>query len=542
MNINILNQFSSKVNSLSLKSLLNTEIFNDKTLKEEKIKELQLEIESKPEVEMFWLDVEIQQIKKTVDLIDVKHFNDFKCALLPELFQAEVSKLVAKNYKNDFNSYFNQVSLYFENVSLFDLFLLNNDNEVIKQFAYDVFDSKVQATKKLNFGAHRAYRQLLRYRKKRIAHIQALLLLVGKGGKKYCSDSLLKLYKINIRKQIKFIESYQVMNEDGELFDLKNCVKTYEHDLAEKINLSKTMEKLASDKGMVWSFITLTILPQYHPNPLNGNSSYDGTPIDESAKDVNRRFNNVRAILSKQAIETMYCKVSEVHQDGCFHFHILMYHYANDLLDIQKAFLKHFPNIDLKNGGFRTQDKSLKDSASGASYIFKYITKAVTFYNPNLDLDKLDKAEYNTLLNSAMRSFASIRGIQFGGISSCMTKFRFLARNIKRFNLPEQLVQILQDNNIYEFIKNGYCDLVQSIYESVENQEKEISKRFVGVKFSAVEMIKAFYKLVRNCIDDKPKAKPIKKISFKLRKVLVNHNYSSESQKQRQNQNQMLLE
>lgn len=552
MNKNILNQFYSKVNSLSLKRLVESNLFEDKLEVSEKIEQLKNELTQEKDNELFWVEMEIKQLEKSLNT-NSQDFNEFRLSLIPDLFLDEVKKIVVKSYSSSLDKYFEEVHLYFEQISIFDLFVLNNDKDVLKNFCYTVFDSKVEASRKIIFGEHRAYRQLLRYKKKKIAHIQALLKLVGRGGKKYCCDSLLKLYKANIRQQIKFIESYQVMNEDGELIDLKNCVKTYEQNLAEKINLSKTMDKLATDKGMVWSLITLTILPQYHPNPTIGTSSYDGTAIDESAKNVNKRFNNVRAILSKQSIDNMYCKVSEIHADGCFHFHILFYCLESELQIVKNAFTKHFPNLlltdkegnfvldsngnkKLKEGVFKIQDKSKKDSASGASYIFKYITKAVTFYNPNLDLDNLKDGEYNTLLNSALRSFASIRGIQFGGIAGCMTKFRFLARNKNRLNLPIQLKEILEQNNLYEFIKSGYCDLVESVYEDVVNQANEISKRFVGVKLFATEMIKNFFKLIRNVVDDKPKAFEKKKIRFKLNKVLVNHNYSRESQKQLQNQ------
>jgi hypothetical protein len=552
MNKNILNQFYSKVNSLPLKRLVETNLFEDKLEIKDKITLLKKELETNGTEENFWIDVELSELEKSLNT-NSQNFNEYRLSLIPDLFLDEVNKLISKQYQNNLDSYFNDVSLYFDCISIFDLFVLNTDKEDLKTFAYNVFDSKIHASRKIIFGEHRAYRQLLRYKKKKIAHIQALLKLVGKGAKKYCSDSLLKLYKRNIRSQIKFIESYQVMNEDGELFDLKKCVKTYEQNKAEKINLSKAMDKLATDKGFVWSLITLTILPNYHPNPTLGTNSYDGTAIDESAKDVNKRFNNVRAMLSKQDIDNMYCKVSEVHADGCFHFHILFYCLEENLQNVKNAFTKHFPNmlltdkngsvaIDnqgnkvLKQGVFKTQDKTKTDSASGSSYIFKYITKAVTFYNPDLDLDKLDKSEYNTLLNSAMRSFASIRGIQFGGISGCLTKFRFLARNKTKFSLPIQLQEILEENNLYEFIKSGYSDLIETMYEDVVNQAGEVSKRFLGVKLHATEMVKSFFKLIRNCVNDMPKAFQKKKISFKLRKVLVNHNYSRENQKQLQKQ------
>lgn len=479
----------------------------------------------------------------------------------PSVFHAEIDRTVARYYGGDYSRYRVAVKLYFEKITKFDLWLMECSRKQLKEYSFQKEGYELQANKSNNSDVvdwHTTYRVLNKKRKKLMAHAQSLLLLAGKNGRMYCCDTVLHEYINNMKAQIKFIESNFVLGQSGEMIELKNCVKTHEMDLAEKVNLSRTMDKLAQKNGMMWSFVTLTVLPQYHPNPIKGSNSYDGTAIDESARDVNKRFNNVRAILSKSGINIMYVKVSEVHQDGCFHFHILVYHKQNHLDKLKSAFVLHFPNLlddkgNMKKGAFTTQNKELANATSGANYIFKYITKAVTYYNPDIDFSNLGKSELNTLKNCAMRSFNAIRGIQFGGISSCLTKFRFLARNISKFDLPIWLQVCLEENNLFAFIDDGWCDEVETIYAEVENYKKEKSKRFVGVriKCSSATLIKSFFKMFKNDMIkdvDENKEELIALIEKKKKrvlqgvKVLVNHNYSSGSQKQLQKQNQMLLE
>lgn len=475
---------------------------------------------------------------------------DEKIKLLPAMLFEEIEKLVLSKYrhhvikikdKDDFrycwHNYFNDVSLYFNTFTFTEIFLCNADDEDMKAWELAGVCSK---------------RQFRKLQGEKLYHASVLLRLIGGDtNKRYCCDSLIKEYQSRYVKQQNFIRNSALVKEDGQVLKMKNCIKTLEMHIAELINYINTIEEISSDKGMDWTFITLTLPPEYHPNPTHGENSYAGMSPRQANTWYSEKVNLVRAKLRKLNLlpdtDFTYIKVCEAHKDGCPHWHILFWCKPQHLHIVKDIFFEVFPNLAMNSKKSWVQNNGL---AKAGTYIFKYITKTTSIVDLQKNIYELHGDEYNTLLNSAFRSFNRIRGINFSGVKKCKRKFQFLARNYKQLNIIGELADILENNDLKTFMLE-WADKISNVYR----KNSSGNNVFIGVKLDGLDYIKSFFKVVRSEHDgdfvthdfknktfkNSEKRKLYRKIAKLTKfhvlseKVLVNHNYTSESQKQTQN-------
>ncbi|MFY2582188.1 hypothetical protein ACOTCI_04815 [Achromobacter xylosoxidans] len=163
--------------------------------------------------------------------------------------------------------------------------------------------------------------------------------------------------------------------------------------------------------------------------------------------------------------------------------------------------------------------------------------KATSNFDPNIDIFNLQtEEEKGCLLNSAFRSFNGIRGIQFFGIANCLTKWRFLSRNIKNIELNHRLEEIIRNQDLYSFIAEKHYDTVKNKYYS---RPKEKTKKFIGCIVDNVSYLKRFFtkvslsSLKTNTKDLMYLLNGYIDLSNKQKEeVLVSHNYSRGKEKE----------
>lgn len=423
-------------------------------------------------------------------------YNDIevKMKLIPKDLYDEVLFKIKKQFKGNYEAYFNSVKLYFDKFTLKDLVKCN-----------------IQEVEGYESLSTEGKRKLRRERKPILYHASVLLKLTGKNSAKYCSHSIFNEFKQSKVKEFEFIENSVVVSKDKKVFSLKKCVKTSDQSVAEKLNLLNVQERIASDKGWTWVFITLTLPGEYHPNPIKGKNRYNGVSPSDSAKLLNSNIKRVRSLLAKRGIKAGRdyhgCTSAEAHKDGVLHKHMLMFCSADKIEEIREAFQFTFGNMN--EGSFRINDGKAKAS----TYVFKYVMKSLTSYDfekfyqykkevaedkKEVEEVKFIREEKNAVLNNAFRSFNFVRGFSFFGMENCLTKFRFLARNLKELQLPAQIEVLVKENDLYELLTQGILDMFENVYIS-END----SRTFVGCKFRGQHFLKRFFSLVRKALDIK---------------------------------------
>ncbi|MEW9900904.1 replication endonuclease [Chitinivorax sp. PXF-14] len=441
-----------------------------------------------------------------------KRINEAKLSFIPVDLKDEVLWYVKNQFKGDLTSYLMSVDLYFKTFNLENLSKCNiKESEIYEQ-------ASTKGRQKLN-----------RERKHNLFHASVLLKLTGKKKAKYTCNTIFNEFKQAKKKEFEFIKNSKVVSADKKVLSLADCVKTSEQSVAEKLNLLNVQERLAEEKGWTWCFITLTLPGEYHPNPLKGKNTYNGVSPRESAKLLNENIKRVRSLLAKRGIKAGRdyhgCSSAEAHKDGVLHKHMLFFCSPELVEQLREAFQFTFNNMN--EGSFRVNNGQAKAS----SYVFKYVMKSITSFDNSIDLEKVSKEDKNAILNNAFRSYNFIRGFSFFGIENCLTKFRFIARNLKDMNLPEQVAILVKENNLFELLVQGIFDMFENVYAVNEDG----LRIFSGCKFKGKLFMKKFFSLVRNALEVKEERKDIySKVALKRKEeicsllglVILNHNYS----------------
>ena len=456
---------------------------------------------------------------------------------IPDILAADVEKAIDHGFKGNATSYLSSVKVYFDTFTLEDLFLANLDER-------GHFNQLLVSTH-------------LKLRKRKLWHAQCLLKLIG--GRKdlhlpsYVCKSILREHKQRIKRAQNYINNNYIINGKGEKFCLSEVVRATSHRVAENLNIVKTFERIAQPdpkkpKVFEWAFITMTLPPDYHPHPSMGQDKYNGVSPYESAREMKRRWNLVRARLRKLGIEPgadyYGALVSEAHKDGCQHLHALFFYRASQLTEIKRIFLSVFPNLNADQKDEKCSFKLDNGKAKASSYAFKYINKSTTLFDADLDIfGKHDEATQNAIANSAFRSYNNIRGVSYFGLENCLSKWRVLCRHFKRIGLEGRLKTVIENKDFYSFLEELHFSYIENEYASkivrrtdiYGDTTERVSKTFIGVKINTVLHLKNFFsKCVGKLVKGAFKAALAqraeeKKEEFNQLKpsVLVSHNYSS---------------
>lgn len=460
-------------------------------------------------------------------LIELRKIN-LKKDFIPFEISVEVSELVKSKYENDWLKYFYDVQQYFDTMTLAEFKIIENPN----------IKSLVSMQNKSGRATNSKKRKLLH-------HSSSLLKLVGFDRATYISNSQFNIYKRGIVKQQNFFKSMQLMDKNGFTIDLSKVCKTQKQYVAEKVNMIRTQELFAIDKGFTWSFITLTSEGDYHPFPKFKGSEwqYNGVPASDSAKQLSKDWNNIRGIMRNRGLlpgdHYHGSSTSECHNDSLRHIHLILFHHINDLGAIRDAFFTAKPNLkervllceqeqkeidkllfygkitekehkekskEVRNP-WRMCDVSLlqdKTKLGAVTYCFKYIMKSCATFD--LDFDPFaehDKETTAVLKNNAFRNALGIRGFNFFGFDSCLSKYRFLARKVWRLKegqsldgVSVRLEEILKANDLYSFVKEGFHKIIKNKYVTNGSGNKVL----VGVEIDNVQHLKNFFVMSRKSV------------------------------------------
>lgn len=303
------------------------------------------------------------------------------------------------------------------------------------------------------------------------AHLRAGM--VGKGRMRYASNHAVKVREGNLARQDAWLKSTtaeRVDKDSGEIFriPLPSREETTNAKLAEFWAWCAGVQALAEADSLEMAMLTLTLEPIFHPSPAMGKSSWNGTTPDLANKEIGRRWAQIRAALGKRGITLSGFRASEPHGDGCPHWHLFLMYRPNVRTTVLAETLKLFPGKiamrvrDSKGLDHRRIFDNPADAYSGygrkptgnegsqaelaiintaqasvASYVTKYVMKQT----------KDDRA-------GAWRSTWGVRGLQWFGIRSALTKWRELRRLPKAPTgvLILQLWTAATNNNAADFL------------------------------------------------------------------------------------------
>ena len=340
----------------------------------------------------------------------------------------------------------------------------------------NTLDARIQRTNCPVYWS-RALRVAIRRRRE---HVFLHAGLVSAAAEQYVSDFQLKERAWQLEQQKKWMENtllvHSAMPPDEEPKTLAEVAKSPWQRFSKLYAFTKAMDAIAEENSLSAAMLTLTLEPQWHPNPQYGKNSWNGASPRDAHRSLAQRWQSVLRDLHRVNIGISGLRVVEAHQDGCPHWHIWMLYRPEVELDILETVMKYFPNklkvrssgtsrkstarsdyydtvSDLTSGsgrkaaypkeGAQTEwariDRSI---SSGATYAMKCLLKTVdagTALNEEVGLfddhaDAGQKSEAQKAHQQACKRVDAYRGVwginagQLFGVAKCLTAWDELRR------------------------------------------------------------------------------------------------------------------
>lgn len=352
-------------------------------------------------------------------------------------------------------------------------------------------------------------RQINRLADARREHLAQIKRQLGRrADQQCCSDATMAIMRARKIKTDKFLGgAYKVISQTIELespvvFSLLEVAQAQQANRINELYVDiKAMEKIAIEKGWGWMFITLTAPAEYHSNPALGRDSYDPnlSPRDAN-KSIGRDWIAICGALKEQGLkprETYFgFRVTEVHEDGCPHWHILVFHAPGVERVVEKAIGRIYSNrpssyfernkANIIRFGLPKENVS---AASAASYIYGYLAFALSGgEDPN---GSGTAYQYQCAIKAM-----GARQYQMFGINGARGKLRALAKVKRLRDCPDNILKLarrlhvdqgvdgrneIQLNARVEFLLGGASRL-ELIKEVGLNSLGESVEKTVGIK------------------------------------------------------------
>ena len=241
-------------------------------------------------------------------------------------------------------------------------------------------------------------RQINRLADQRREHLAQVRRQLGKFAREQCcSDATMAVMKARKSKTDKFLSrAYKVVNGTVEhdrpvVFSLLEVARAQQANRINELYVDiKAMEQIATDKGWGWMFITLTAPSEYHSNPAMGKNSYNHnlSPRDAN-KSIGQDWKAIGGALKEQGFKPSESyfgfRVTEVHEDGCPHWHILVFHTSGVETVVEKTIRRIYSNRPPSYFGNNKRNiirigapKENASAASAATYIYAYLAFALS--------------------------------------------------------------------------------------------------------------------------------------------------------------------
>ncbi|WP_167761360.1 replication endonuclease [Duganella callida] len=211
-------------------------------------------------------------------------------------------------------------------------------------------------------------RSLLRDARQRLDYAHHEQRLIGAEKSRIVSSPVLASRRYQRAKQMAYLENTEVfvVGADGEELAITcaDIYKTPRKIFGKHYVRMKGLEKFSLEQSLIGYFLTLTLPPEWHPNPKNGNNSWEGASPGDGHRELQRKWRNWQVVFGK----TMFVRVEEQHEDGTPHWHILVWIKPEDEALLLKKFAQHFgmpPAADIR--------KIDLSKGTGTSYLSKYV-------------------------------------------------------------------------------------------------------------------------------------------------------------------------
>lgn len=287
--------------------------------------------------------------------------------------------------------------------------------------------------------------------------------LIGGNAASYASPDAIKTRRHQLRATDEWLDSTVIINEEGKKLVLRKAIgDPRERRLAKILAFVNGLEGIARDENLEVMMITVTLEPNWHPNPTSQSHGHqwNGKYPDEANRELTGRFAAIRKRLDGcsriNKIRLTGFRVSEPHRDGCPHWHIVVLVQPADRIRVLAEFMNAFPHKLKIRGSSGTETDQYFDTrdqliggvgrpgrpkpgrlegaqvevlpfsktprgANLSGYMLKYLLKVI-------DNNATDEASTAQRAVDAHRMVWKIRALQFFGIKNALSRWDELRR------------------------------------------------------------------------------------------------------------------
>lgn len=213
------------------------------------------------------------------------------------------------------------------------------------------------------------WRRRLKQRQRQAREYRRLLAgMVGADADRYASRSAVTDDQERRRRTLEWASRQALQGPSGQRAPLLPMLEqAAERRYAELIAWTRGLDDYATAAGMVPVLVTLTLPPEWHPNPSQGRSSWSGADPRDAAAELSRRWDRLSRELRRRLSPWYALRVREPHADACPHDHLITYVLPDEVHHLQEIVAEHFPG--------RSGDVEQITDARGSTYATKYIAK-----------------------------------------------------------------------------------------------------------------------------------------------------------------------
>lgn len=308
-------------------------------------------------------------------------------------------------------------------------------------------------------------------------HFFMRLRLVGGQSEVYVSDAQLALRLGQLKRQQEWMKQTVLVpryllpsQQDKDLLTLDKVCKTQSQRFNKLYAFVKAMDDIAQEEGLAAGMLTLTLEPEWHPNPSHGKACWNGATPRQGHASLAKRWQSILRDLDRYGIGLSGLRVVEPHKDGCPHWHLWLLYQPYQQQRILEVVMRYFPNkLRLRlpvPKGYKTGCKDVifatsealrskvgrsprhrkegaqvelscidRSISSGASYAMKYLFKTVdageqlnqqaglvpTGEKEQARADRRCKQQATARRVDAFRSLWGINAGQLFGVAKCLT-------------------------------------------------------------------------------------------------------------------------
>lgn len=318
-------------------------------------------------------------------------------------------------------------------------------------------------------------------------HFFLRLKLIGRGRETYVSDRQLQTRSRQLRQQAQWMKETVLVPRflmPGEaskgLLTLAQVASTPKMRFAKLYAFTKAMDEIAQAEGLAAGMLTLTLEPEWHPNPSHGAGSWNGSSPREAHRSMTQRWQSILRDLDHAGVGVSGLRVVEPHKDACPHWHVWLLYKPAAEATILSSVMRYFPNklkirapsrrgdkthaadrmydtrSDLCAGKGRPLTKPKEGSqvelsridrsiSSGASYAMKYLLKSVDagdqlnteaglFADTVTTKEETKRKEAHAATAQRVDAYRALWGInaaQLFGVAKCLSAWDELRRLTK---------------------------------------------------------------------------------------------------------------